>query len=37
MKDIVLLDSSYFGEYEKQLKIGETHSKVYGKLFKFGL
>jgi hypothetical protein len=30
MKDSVMLDSSYFGEYEKQLNIGDTHSKVYG-------
>jgi hypothetical protein len=30
MKDSIMLDSSYFGEFEKQLKIGVTHSKVYG-------
>ena len=25
-----MLDDSYFGKYEKQLNIGDTHSKVYG-------
>ena len=30
IKDSVMLDRSYIGEYKKQLKIGDTHSKVYG-------
>ena len=29
MKDSVMLDDSYFGEYKKQLNIGDTHSKVF--------